>query len=85
MVVRVGTFRSWSICVNGRHHTSFENVLIFREKFLILRAMLSLTIQIPTRIPEKIVVALFSGILVNSGIRVEAGRLSSTQVVGKYV
>ena len=32
-------------------------------------------IQIPTRIPEKIVVALFSGILVNSGIQVEAGRL----------
>ena len=29
-------------------------------------------IQIPTRTPEKIVVALFSGILVNSGIQVEA-------------
>ena len=29
-------------------------------------------IQIPTRIPEKIVVALFSGILVNSGILVIA-------------
>ena len=28
-------------------------------------------IQIPTRIPEKIVVALFSGILVNSGILVD--------------
>ena len=27
-------------------------------------------VQIPTRIPEKIVVALFSGILVNSGILV---------------
>ena len=26
-------------------------------------------IQIPTRIPEKIVVALFSGILVNSGFK----------------
>ena len=34
-----------------------------------------LLIQIPTRIPEKIVVALFSGVLVNSGIQVEAGRL----------
>ena len=32
-------------------------------------------VQIPTRIPEKIVVALFSGIVVNSGILVEAGRL----------
>ena len=32
----------------------------------------SLEIQIPTRIPEKIVVALFSGILVNSGILVVA-------------
>ena len=32
-------------------------------------------VQIPTRIPEKIVVALFSGILVNSGILVVAGRL----------
>ena len=31
-------------------------------------------VQIPTRIPEKIVVALFSGIVVNSGILVEAGR-----------
>ena len=31
-------------------------------------------VQIPTRIPEKIVVALFSGIVVNSGIQVEAGR-----------
>ena len=31
-------------------------------------------IQIPTRTPEKIVVALFSGILVNSGIQVKAGR-----------
>ena len=31
------------------------------------------TVQIPTRIPEKIVVALFSGILVNSGILVVAG------------
>ena len=31
-------------------------------------------IQIPTRVPEKIVVAIFSGILVNSGIQVEAGR-----------
>ena len=30
------------------------------------------TVQIPTRIPEKIVVALFSGILVNSGIQVDA-------------
>ena len=30
-------------------------------------------IQIPTRIPEKIVVALFSGILVISGILVVAG------------
>ena len=28
-------------------------------------------LQIPTRIPEKIVVALFSGILVNSGILVD--------------
>ena len=44
-----------------------------------------LYIQIPTRIPEKIVVALFSGFLVNSGIRVEAGRLRSTQVVSEYV
>ena len=34
----------------------------------------NLAIQTPTRIPEKIVVALFSGILVNSGIQVEAGR-----------
>ena len=32
-------------------------------------------IHIPTRIPEKIVVGLFSGILVNSGIPVEADRL----------
>ena len=32
------------------------------------------SVQIPTRIPEKIVVALFSGIVVNSGIQVEAGR-----------
>ena len=32
-------------------------------------------IQIPTRIPEKIVVALFYVILVNSGILVVAGRL----------
>ena len=31
-------------------------------------------VQIPTRIPEKTVVALFSGIIVNSGIEVEAGR-----------
>ena len=30
-------------------------------------------VQIPTRIPEKIVVALFSGILVISGILVVAG------------
>ena len=36
----------------------------------------SIQVQIPTRIPEKIVVALFSGILVNSGILVVvAGRL----------
>ena len=34
-----------------------------------------LYIQIPTRIPEKIVVALFSGILVNSGIPVVVGML----------
>ena len=33
-----------------------------------------MSIQIPTRIPEKIVVTQFSGILVNSGIQVEAGR-----------
>ena len=32
-------------------------------------------VQTPTRTPEKIVVGLFSGILVNSGILVEAGRL----------
>ena len=31
-----------------------------------------IVIQIPTRIPEKIVVALFSGIVVNFGIQVEA-------------
>ena len=30
-------------------------------------------VQIPTRIPEKIVVTLFSSIVVNSGIIVEAG------------
>ena len=36
--------------------------------------VLALPIQSPTRIPEKIVVALFSGVLVNSGIQVEAGR-----------
>ena len=30
-------------------------------------------VQIPTRIPEKFVVALFSGVLVNSGIVVVAG------------
>ena len=36
-------------------------------------------IQIPTRIPEKIVVALFSGILVNSGILVVAGILVSSR------
>ena len=36
-----------------------------------------ITVQIPTRIPEKIVVALFSGILVNSGILVVAGRLQN--------
>ena len=29
-------------------------------------------VQVPTRIPEKIVIALFSGILVNSGIPVVA-------------
>ena len=33
-------------------------------------------VQIPTRIPEKIVVAIFSGILVNSGIVVVAGTFS---------
>ena len=38
-------------------------------------------IQIPTRIPEKVVVALFSGILVISGIVVVAGRqLTNYQV-----
>ena len=36
-------------------------------------AVLGFEIQIPTRKPEKIVVALFSGILVNSGILVVAG------------
>ena len=36
-------------------------------------------VQIPTRIPEKIVVALFSGILVNSGILVDY------TVVSRYV
>ena len=35
-------------------------------------------VQIPTRIPEKIVVALFSGILVNSGILVVAERVQIT-------
>ena len=35
----------------------------------------NIQVQIPTRIPEKIVVALLSGILVNSGIQVEAGSL----------
>ena len=35
-------------------------------------------IQIPTPIPEKIVVALFSGFLVNSGMPVVAGRLHSS-------
>ena len=34
-----------------------------------------ITVQIPTRIPEKVVVALFSGVLVNSGIQVVADRL----------
>ena len=34
-------------------------------------------IQIPTRVPEKIVVAIFSGILVNSGIPVVVDRLNS--------
>ena len=37
-----------------------------------------IVVQIPTRIPEKIVVGPFSGILVNSGILVVAGRLQST-------
>ena len=36
-------------------------------------------IQIPTRIPEKIVVALFSGILVNSGILVVAGTVLTSK------
>ena len=36
-------------------------------------------IQSPTRIPEIIVVGLFSGILVNSGIVVEAGRLHNSK------
>ena len=39
--------------------------------------------QIPTRIPEKIVIALFSGILVNSGIPVVARILET--IVSKYV
>ena len=37
-------------------------------------------LQIPTRIPEKNVVALFSGIVVNSGIVVEAGRLHTSKI-----
>ena len=42
---------------------------------------ISEVIQIPTRIPEKIIVALFSGILVISGIVVVAGRqLTNYQV-----
>ena len=36
-------------------------------------------VQIPTRIPEKIVVALFSVIVVNSGIVVVAGRLHTSK------
>ena len=40
-------------------------------------------VQIPTRTPEKIVVALFSGILVNSGIQVEAGRQINVKLLTK--
>ena len=41
------------------------------QKNLKCIAIVGYNIQIPTRIPEKIVVALFSGILVNSGILVD--------------
>ena len=43
--------------------------------FVVFVVLVVVEVQSPTRIPEKIVVALFSGILVNSGILVEAGRL----------
>ena len=43
------------------------------------RGWREIDIQSPTRIPEKIVVGLFSGILVNSGIIVEADRLHSSK------
>ena len=43
-----------------------------------MKSLYTRIIQIPTRIPEKIVVALFAGIVVNSGILVEAGRLHTT-------
>ena len=40
-------------------------------------------VQIPTRIPEKVVVAIFSGILVISGIVVVAGRQLTNYQVSK--
>ena len=42
-------------------------------------------VQIPTRIPEKIVAALFSGILVNSGILVVGNKYSEPRPSSKLL
>ena len=65
----------------SKQTTVFEPQTEFTQSLIVGRpadARLYL-LQIPTRIPEKIVVALFSGILVNSGILVDY------MVVSRYV
>ena len=54
--------RQNTVPLSCRHET-YAGKIVAKKGFLV---------QIPTRIPEKIVVALFSGILVNSGILVLA-------------
>ena len=56
------------------HEIGVESAV--HEPIMCLRLVLAL--QIPTRIPEKIVVALFSGIVVNSGILVVTGSILFT-------
>ena len=60
---------------------AFDNPMMVLKRAYLKKKYFQKQIQIPTRIPEKVVVALFSGILVISGIVVVAGRqLTNYQV-----
>ena len=66
------TKRLQTLFING---PKVECVVFFKYLVRSYKANIHIEVQIPTLIPEKIVVALFSGIRVNSGIQVEAVKL----------